>query len=315
MSQPTPDSKRSLPTSIVALLVVLGAGFFWAYWTTLADMAHRWWSDAQYSHGFLVPVFAAAVLWLRRGQLAIDKLRPNWWGLVLLAAGVGLRLGAAWYDLEWFDAMSSMPILAGFAVLLGGWAALAWCWPAIAFLFFMMPLPYAVETALAFPLRRLATTTSTYALQTVGFGALDEGTDIYLNDQRLQVAPACSGMGMLMIFFALSFAIAILIRRPLLDKILIVASAFPIAIASNIMRIFVTAVLFEVSTKEVAHKVFHDWAGFLMMPVGLGILWLELKFLDHLFTTTETRRVSPLAFNVADVGETNKPRSRRRGKR
>jgi len=261
-------------------------------------MAGRWSGDAQYSHGFLVPVFALGVLWLRRAQLSATDLAPNWWGLGLLLVGIGLRLSSAWYFAEWFESLSLLPCLAGICVLLGGWPALRWAWPAIAFLFFMIPLPYSVETALAFPLRRLATITSTYALQTVGFGALEEGTDIYVGDQRLQVAPACSGMGMLMIFFAMSCAIALVSSRSWIDKLVIVVSAFPIAIVSNIVRIFLTAVLFELSTAEAAHAAFHKYAGWLMMVVALALLWIELKLFDHLFIMAESRRPS-MSFSLA----------------
>jgi exosortase len=279
----------SVSPAVFAFLLAFSVALLWAYWTAFHSMAQRWWGDAQYSHGFLVPAFALGVLWWRRGQLSAAALIPNWWGLVLVAAGMGLRLIGAWYYLDWFDSLSLLPCLAGICVLLGGWPALRWSWPAIAFLFFMIPLPYSVETALAFPLRRLATVTSTYALQTVGFGALEEGTDIYVNEHWLQVAPACSGMGMLMIFFALSCAIALVSERPWIDKLVIVASAFPIAIVSNIVRIFLTAVLFELSTTQVAQAAFHKYAGWLMMVVGLALLWLELKLFDHLFIKVEPR--------------------------
>ncbi len=291
-------SVRSIPATLWALLVVFGAALLWAYWTSFHALAGRWWADAQYSHGFLVPVFAASLLWIRREQLNQAKLSPSWWGLALLLTGIGLRLCSAWFYVDWFDFLSLLPCLAGICVLLGGWAALRWAWPAIAFLFFMVPLPYALESALAFPLRRLATVTSTYALQTVGFGALEEGTDIYVGEHRLQVAPACSGLGMLMIFFAMSCAIALLSSRPWPDRLLIIVSAFPIAIVSNMVRIFLTAVLFEFSTAEAAHAAFHKYAGWLMMVVALAMLWLELKVLDRLLIVSETRHPS-MSFSIA----------------
>jgi exosortase len=291
-------SIRSVPRMTWILLFAIGVPFLWAYWSTFAAMGVRWWNDAQYSHGFLVPVFAAGLLWLRRDRLKVEELRPEGWGIGLILAGAVLRMFGAYYFITPFDALSILPCLAGFCVLLGGWAALRWAWPAIAFLFFMMPLPYGLETALAYPLRRIATLTSTYALQTVGFPALAEGTNIYFNDHHLQIAPACSGLGMLLIFFALSTAIALLIERPWPDKLVILVSALPIAVIANIWRIFVTAILFQFASQELAHKVFHDWAGFLMMPVALLLLWGELKILDHLFVVVEHRKITPFDFRA-----------------
>jgi len=78
---------------------------------------------------------------------------------------------------------------------------------------------------------------STFALQTLGLPAIADGTDIYINDVTLKVAPACSGIGMLLIFFALSTAIVLVIQRPLMDKLIILLSSIPIAILANIVRI------------------------------------------------------------------------------
>src|SRR5208282_2319414 len=70
------------PKRLVPLLVLAGTvvALLWAYWTSLADAARRWSSDPSYSHGYLVPIFAAVLLWLRWNKLAGVKLTPSWWG-------------------------------------------------------------------------------------------------------------------------------------------------------------------------------------------------------------------------------------------
>jgi exosortase len=189
--------------------------------------------------------------------------------------------------------------------LLGGWSALRWAWPAIAFLFFMLPLPYSVEVASAYRLRLTATVTSTFALQTLGFPAIADGTDICIDDfPPLQVARACSGMGMLLIFFALSTAIILVIKRPWLDKMIILLSAIPIAILANIVRITMTAVLYQLSSsmqnpwlKERADALFHDGAGYLMMAVALVLLLIEVKLLDRLLIPMEAKPRMMLDFS------------------
>ena len=290
---------RSLPPSFWVVLGALTAGLLWSYWTTLGKLAARWAGDPQYSHGYLVPLFAAALLWLRRALLPAAPWQPNSWGFGVLAAGLAVRLsGGAFYDVEWLDSISLLPCLAGLCLLAGGWPALRWAWPAIVFLFFMMPLPYSLETAFAYRLRYLATVTSAYALETLGFPVLAEGTDIFLDDICLQIAPACSGLGMLVTFFALATAIILVIERPWVDKVIILASALPIAVLANIVRITLTASLYRYSAEELARKFFHDWSGFLMMPVALGLLWLELKILERLFVPVPASQ--PLALDLPE---------------
>src|SRR5262249_62161946 len=115
--------------------------------------------------------------------------------------------------------------------------ALPWSWPAIAFLFFMIPLPWRVELALGGPLRRAATVASTYVLQTLGQPAYAEGSIIHVEGGQIGVVDACNGLGMLMMFFAFATAVAILSRRSWVDRVLLVLSAIPIALAVNVVRI------------------------------------------------------------------------------
>jgi exosortase len=293
---------RRLAGPAVPLAVCLA----WAYWPTLVGMAERWLNDPQYTHGWLVPAFAGYLLWSRREGTAPAPApaRQRVWGLALLLVGIALRLAGAVLFLPWLDAISLLPSLAGLAVLLGGWAALRWAWPAVAFLAFMPPLPYRLQLALGGPLQQIATRASTYLLQTVGVPATAEGNVIILSTTRLGVVEACSGLSMLVTFFALAAAVALLVRRPWPDKLLIVASAVPIAVASNVARITVTAVLFETAHDRAAHLVFHDLAGWLMMPVALAMLGAELAVLDRLLVAppvADALPISPVGPGAAPV--------------
>jgi exosortase len=284
--------------ALAAIVAILGTCLLWAYWSTLQGMADRWAHDPHYSHGFLVPVFAVVVLWSRRQLLRSRGLAPNWWGLALLAGAAVCRLIAAYTGLLYLDGPSLLPALAGLCLLVGGWPVLRWAWPAIAFLAFMLPLPYTVEMALAHPLRRLATAMSTYALQTMGWSAVSEGNVIVMEEVRLGVIDACSGLGMLMTFFALSTAVALVVNRPLVDRLVIVVSAVPIAVIANVARITATGVAHQLLGAQAAHDLFHVLAGWLMMPLGLGLLWLELSLLSTLLVNVESGRPVPLTFTV-----------------
>ncbi len=283
-----------------ALVLVLGVlGLTWAYWTTLGQAAEKWAHDPQYSHGYLVPIFAAALLWLRRHQYPAATIRPSWWGLPLLAAGIALRLAGAHYFFVWIDAISLLPLLAGIVCMIGGWPLCKWMLPSIAFLAFMIPMPYSFEVMMADPLQRLATVTSTFALQTLGLPAIADGKVILLNEVHIGIVEACSGLRMMVIFFALSTAVALVIRRPLWERIVIAASAVPIAVVVNITRITVTGVLHDTVGSEIADAVFHDLAGWLMMPCALILLGIELAFLNRLIIEPAMARAQP-ALGVVD---------------
>jgi len=280
---PASPGARALTPSMIVLLAASAGGLLWAYWGPFVQMARHWLNDPHYSHAFVVPIFSLLLLRTRHSMLADAVLRPSWWGLALLAGGTALRLYGAHFGINWFEQISLLPCLAGLALLLGGWPVFRWSWPAVAFLGFMIPLPFFLETMLARQLRQIATLTSVYAIQTIGLPALAEGTDIKLNECTLRVAPECIGLGMLLVFFALSTGIVLLSKRPWLDRLVILLSAVPIAVIANVIRITATAVLLEFSFTRAAHEVIHKWAGYIMMLIALALLWLELKLLEKLF--------------------------------
>ena len=275
-----PRLRYGLP--LLALLLP-AACLAWAFWPTLIDLALTWNGNPQYSHGYLVPVFAAALLWLRRKRLDAAALRPSWWGLLPLAAGLALRLGGAFFYLNWLEQLALPPCILGLFLLAGGRAALRWAWPSALFLYFMIPLPFSLEHLLSGPLQWLATLCSAFVMQLFAMPALADGNVILLNDHQIDVVEACSGLRMLIVFFALATAFIFVVRRPWPDKALLLASAIPIALVSNIARITLTGVLFETGVQsETVHAFFHDAAGWLMMPFALMLLWAELKLLSLL---------------------------------
>jgi exosortase len=264
------------------LAALVAASLCWSYWPTLVELVRRWSRDPRYSHGFLVPAFALYLLWTC-APLRWDRPRRRWLRLLAIAAAGALRcLGAAWY-FSWFEAISLLLTLGGLCWLWGGWATLRWTWPSLLFLIFMVPLPYRVETALGSPLQRIATDASTYLLQTLGLPAFSSGNTILIDQVRIGVVDACNGIGISYMFLALSVAAALIVRRPLLDGLLLVASAVPIALLVNVGRIVATGLLYVMFGRRVAGAVYHDLAGWLMMLVALAILFLECRLLKHIF--------------------------------
>jgi exosortase len=281
-------------TALAASLVLLLGCLAWAMWPAIAGMADRWSKDPRYSHGYLVPVFSLALLWLRRDRLAGWEPSPSAWGLVLLGVGAAVQLAGGYIHNGSVEGFALLPYLGGICVLLGGRRCLEWAWPSIAFLAFMIPLPWRVENALGPPLQSIATAASTYMLQTLGFMAFSEGNVIQLNEARIGVAEACSGLSMLITFVALSTAAALVVRRPLLDRIVLVASSIPVALLANIIRIITTGILHNTVGGHAAKVFYHDLAGWIMIPLALLMYWFEIWILSHILVEPEPKEPMPV---------------------
>lgn len=272
----------------------LAALFLWSYFSSLTHLAHRWGNEADYTHGYLVPLVSLFLLWHRRSMMPTAPLRGNWWGVPLLLISGGMRFASAWGGYALLDPMSLLPCLAGVVLLLGGGKAFRWTWPSIAFLFFMIPLPGAVAGMLKNPLQRVATEVSTFLLQSIGIPAIARGNVIWLSHGKIGVVEACSGLRMLTLFFAFTVAAAFVVRRPLWEKIFVAMSAIVIGIVANVIRITATAVIHEYFDAEIANVVFHDLAGWLMMPLAMVLLILELICLSKAFVPRTKGPLSPL---------------------
>jgi exosortase len=276
-----PDLKelRNVRTGLVAGLL---AAVAWSSWPVLTEMAARWSSDPRYSHGYVIPLFALAILAIRWEHRPSRPAAPVAWGLGVIVTGAALQLLGMYVFNYWLQGMALIAYAAGIAVLFGGARGLWWALPGIGFLLFMIPLPYRLESALGQSLQRISTDVSVFALQLLGLPVNSSGNVISLGSRLLNVAEACSGLSMLMTFFALVAATAVLIDRPLGWKVLVLLSAPPIAVVANVLRIVVTALLYQYASDELAKKIdFHDAAGWVMMPLGLGLLWLELWVLSR----------------------------------
>jgi exosortase len=263
----------------------LAAVIVLAYWNALTPVVDSWSSD-QYSHGFLVPVFAVLLIAMLREPFQRVTTSERWWGVAIVGCGLLLRMIAGYFHALTLDAVSIIPTLAGVFVIAGGWSAFRWSWAPVAFLIFMIPLNADLEHRFLDPLQRIATLASTFTLQTLGLDAFNTGSQIIIGGTlRLNVEEACSGLRMATIFLALSVALSMIVNRPWWTKAVIVLSGIPIAIIANVIRIVVTALLFRMlgPDAEFPKHFFHGLAGWFMMPIALLIMYLEMLILDRLF--------------------------------
>ncbi len=282
----------------LAAWIVVGVAFLWFYWSTISHLIRVWSAEEDYQHGFFVIPFSLFLLWYRRDMAkALEPGRGSWWGLPFLGVWALMRAMAVYFNYGSLPELSIIPFLVGVTVFVGGWRALHWVWPSIFFLVFMIPLPGAFQGLASDQLQSVATRISLYVIQTFGIPAVAQGNVIQLPEKHLEVARACSGLRMLMLFFAICIGFALIARRPLWERLLVVASAAPIAVMSNVARIVITGVLFRaahlwpsVLATESAEKFMHDFAGFLMMPIGMLLLWIELTLLSKLLIAPRSER-------------------------
>ena len=251
---------------------MLAALSLWLYWPTLLKLVSQWWHDPDFTHGFLVPLFSAYVLWQDRHRLARIELRSSWSGLFIIAFGLCvLVLGQLGAEL-FLSRFSLLILIAGTIVFFCGWnyfRAILFPW---AFLILMIPIPELIFTKITFPLQLLASRVAAGTLPLFGVPVLREGNIINLPRQPLEVAKACSGIRSLMSLGALAIIYGYLMERRIWIRVLLACASVPVAIIANSGRIVGQGLLDQYWDPDKA-EVIHPYWGWIVFVVSLLLLY------------------------------------------
>lgn len=284
----TSASKR---TDILAW-AVLAALALVLFHDTLRGLYLRWtdWSDGTYSHGLLVPLFSLFLLLESREKLRNVKSRPSFAGIAILAAAALMFLAGRLGNMLFVQAVALIVVIAGLVMLGSGRAMLAATAFPIAFLIFMCPLPSGIYDTISAHLRLLASAISTVLLQLAHVSAYREGNIIYLpGTAPMSVEDACSGIRSLFGIVATAVAFAAVMPGGPARRTVLVLSAAPIAVFSNILRVTGTGLLHYYGNERLASGFYHYLGGWVFYVLALGLLFGEYLLLGIVFPIARQR--------------------------
>jgi len=251
-----------------ALAVLIGL----LYKDIFTALVKQWWDDPDFSHGFVVPLICAYLVWQRKDIVERLPLRPSWWGFAVMLGSVGILLLGI-FGAELFLSRSSFIfLLAGLVIFFAGWAqfrALIFPW---AFLFLMVPIPTILMNTVTLPLQFLASDLATALLRLVGVPVLLEGNVIQLPTMSLEVVEACSGIRSLVSLITLAVVYSYLLEKNNWVRVVLVVSALPIAIAANGLRIMGTGLTGIYWSPDKAQGFFHEFSGWVIFVLSLLML-------------------------------------------
>lgn len=260
-TQDVPSESSQARLQVVGVVVILAVLLGAVYWKILRALAIQWWDDANYSHGFLVPLFSLYLVWQQRAALRTLPRSGSLLGVPVILAGIGaLILGDLGAE-NFLMRSSLIVIIAGLILFhLGTHVFRAVLFP-LAFLFFMVPLPGVIFYAVAFPLQRLAAEQAAWTLDALGVPVLLDGNIIHLAQLSLGVTEACSGIRSLISLFAGTVAWAYLLLPTGWAMVIFVAATVPITILANAARVVLTGLIGQQFGVQYAIGFFHEFTG------------------------------------------------------
>jgi exosortase len=288
------DNWLELGLTTYIKIAVIGAALFLLFKTEIMSMVNTWNDDSSWSHGFLIPLFCLYFLSQRKEEILNARTLPNYLGLVALVGCIGVY----YYTVKMLGfgyprQLMMIPTVMAVILFLGGWRMVAYTWLPVVYMVFAIPLPGALYDRLTIPMQKLASQASGFLLNMVsGLEATVRGNiiDVVYKGrvvEPLNVAEACSGMRLLMAFFALGVAMAYLHYRPWWQRVVLLLSTLPIAILCNIVRVTITGLICVMGYPEYAQGFYHDMLGLTMLPLAFGLYGLLAWFMSSLLVEEE----------------------------
>ncbi|MFZ4766830.1 MAG: exosortase/archaeosortase family protein [Roseimicrobium sp.] len=255
------------------------------------------WRNPTWQHGALAPPIAAFLIWRRRRTLAAMEPRPSAWGLLLCAICLVLYWGGYRGNFYYLGYASLQLVVAGVVVWLWGWQffwRMGFAWLILGFAW-----PYLfLEDTLAFKLRHLMVTGTTFLLKAGGLEVLQDGTRITsaIADGveqgalfNLNVDGPCSGLRSLFALMMVGALFGYFRQRSTWRRLLLFALSVPLAVLANMVRILVLVLAsvafgseFAVGRGEEYTSNFHLLTGVAVFIFALGGLILSERTLNRL---------------------------------
>jgi exosortase len=300
--QPTCDLKqqwRQLSIHSYIRISIIAALFVFLFKNELGYIVKLWLNDPSWSHGIIIPLFSLYFLNQSKKDILNCTPKPSYIGLVLLI------LVILFYTINtvspsgspYLSKISVIAAMGAVIILLGGWQFLKIIWLPVAYLLFAIPIQDL--RLITIPMRIWAATIATAMLNLVPrLEATANGVVINIIYQGkpvepgLDVAEACSGMRLLMAFFALGVAMAYLHYRPIWQRLVLLASTIPIAILCNIIRVTITGFIHVLIGSEYSQGIYHDLLGMAMLPLAFGLYGILAWFMSNLMIDVEEEKSS-----------------------
>ncbi|MCC6484194.1 MAG: exosortase/archaeosortase family protein [Armatimonadetes bacterium] len=246
------------------------------YAPVVAAAARVWVTDDKQAHGVFIFPVVLFLLWVLRDAIRQAKPSPSAWGLALLFFGLALETFSYLLGIKWFPMLSLIPVLAGVILALHGRALLKVVAFPVLFLFFAAPLPDAISLPVSAQIQRASTDSAVFTMTTMGFPLVQTGNRIDTPTCSVEVAEVCSGFKKLTALIAFALLYGFMFPIGLGKRLLLLASAYPIALFANVIRICALTWIASTWGENALHAA-HDWAELSVLVVSFGLFILVGK--------------------------------------
>ncbi|NBC11620.1 MAG: hypothetical protein GVY24_07815 [Planctomycetes bacterium] len=259
----------------MAALVLLGVASTFDAWVDIFTIA---WRDPESSQVLLAPLVIAWLVWVRRQRIRQTSRRGMWLGPVIILAGWGVHVLG---DLNLMQSLwhgGAVLVLVGCIVSALGANIIIRFLPAFLALAFLVPVPGIIRHQVSLPLQNITTVATGSLLELFGVTVAYEGNLLNINGVDVGIAEACNGLRMVWALVLTMYAFAFGVALRWHTRLLLILCTPLAAIASNVLRLTPTLLLYGYAPQPVADAA-HDAGGWAMIMMALALLFGLLRLM------------------------------------
>ena len=272
----------------VLLAVFFGLFFRWFKIQNLISSTQM----EDWGHAYFIPLISGYIVWKHRAEIAAIPARVFWPGLAPFLLGIMCYFwGVVGVKNHMFQGFSIILTVMGLCLLMLGPAMARYLFLPLVFLVFSVTVSERIMIELTFPLQLAASQGGYFVLSLVGaaagFSVDVKGNLLEIIDNTrvahpLNIAAACSGMRMVVAFYALAGATALLGTKLWWQRVALMLLAAPVALIINTVRVSVLGLL-SLWDSDLASGEAHTAIGtFLLVPgllLFMAVIWALNKII------------------------------------
>jgi exosortase D (VPLPA-CTERM-specific) len=270
------------PLRVYILLTVVVVAAIVPFARALGGLYNIWNLKPEYSHGIMIPLLSAFLIWRQRDQLRALPFTASWYGPLLILLGLLMRYIGAMTTMLTLDNYAFLLVLYGLVLTLVGPVVFRRLWMPLLILIFALPLPALFNNALSLQLQLLSSQLGVWVIRAAGISVLLEGNVIDLGTYQLEVAEACSGLRYLFPLMTLAFIVAYLYRGPMWKRVTLFLASMPITVVMNSLRIGFIGITVEHWGSGMAEGALHDFEGWLVFMLSTAALIVTAFLLSRI---------------------------------
>lgn len=268
-----------MPPIMVASFILVLAALSYASWESLVRMEYLWETRKEYGYAYIIPFITAYFIWQDSVKIKNVEFSLNAWGAVGILFGcflITLGVLSATHSITQYGYVLAIVSTVLFFI---GWPAFKIIMGPLLLLFLAVPLPNFLLNNLSSQLQLLSSQIGVAIIRAFGISVYLEGNVIDLGKFQLQVVEACSGLRYLFPLISLSIIAAFMYQAAFWKRMVVVLSSLPITVFMNSFRIGVIGILVEYYGIEQAEGFLHDFEGWFVFMLCVGVLMVEMWLL------------------------------------